>query len=715
MQIKGHYVKPLGRSWGAIKTFLPKARTLTEFFSQPLDHPASFGPIRELGVQPLVHFGTRPEDVELRGGNLQTNMLLHLFGLVTRQFSRLSEKETRLIPVLTRLTQEAGIGSVREAQQEPRTFQRITLAISAAMIADTFENHLSSAMLEDESFDRDLFQREFLDKGWNPYQWQGSFLATAEHFLDNPTKVDLLLPLGALVDFSGFIPAQGEDYRHWSRVIEASLLHKSSNYPDVQHVDWIWQHPAYLEAAVKLRQDEREGLLTHIANQLESDATERNRSKAKNMQTELEHPLATSGSGLAALVGQLDTRLSVTEDHQKKEAEFFERWQATAKLFPYLRPLMSEFTLSLDRAAAMRLNVGRAAIDPHFRVLYLNKGNIDQGKWGDDLPYLYPLMMLKIALGHHERVGSKDPFLWDMASEILLTGWLLLVGVSIPGWVERFRELEALPSVEAIYLQLLEWPKKDIRRLNTVRGPVTSLLSQEELTAAEQADRDAALLGRVREGVQLAQAMEGASWGDHGAGLERALLARAARPIPWKPAFAEYLQEITPTPQRERTYAKLSRRIRHREEPKAGRRRIRQDDTHNLLIIVDTSGSMSDDDLQDALGTIRSTAAALSIKAIRLFACDAQVRDYGWEAPWHAGGQVTLHGGGGTNLDPALRLIAQLTQDGELLPEQPLLIITDGLFSGEIRTAREHAYLLPTGAALAYRTPAPVFHMQREG
>ena len=268
--------------------------------------------------------------------------------------------------------------------------------------------------------------------------------------------------------------------------------------------------------------------------------------------------------------------------------------------------------------------------------------------------------------------------------------------------------------MEAIYLHLLEWPKKEIRRLNTVRGPASSLLSQAELMAAEQADRDAALLGRVREGVALVQAMEGASWGDHGAGLERALLARAARPIPWKPAFAEYLQEITPTQHRERTYAKLSRRIRHREEPKAGRRRIRQDDAHNLLIIVDTSGSMSDDDLQDALGTIRSTASALSINAIRLFACDAQVRDYGWESPWHAGTQVTLHGGGGTNLDPALQLIAQLTQDGELLAEQPLLIITDGLFVGEIRTAREHAYLLPKGAALAYHTQAPIFHVQRE-
>ena len=75
---------------------------------------------------------------------------------------------------------------------------------------------------------------------------------------------------------------------------------------------------------------------------------------------------------------------------------------------------------------------------------------------------------------------------------------------------------------------------------------------------------------------------------------------------------------------------------------------------------------------------------------------------------------MTLRGGGGTNLDPALKLMAQLTEEGELLLEQPLLIVTDGLFYGEIKTAREHAYLLPKGAALGYRTKAPVFHLVRE-
>lgn len=713
MNIKGRYVKPVRRSWHDLKALL-KPQTLTEFFMQPHDHPPKLGPIGEIGSQPLVHFDTSPEDVELSGENFHTMLLLLVCQAVVKHFSQMSEKETKLIPVFTTLASEAGLSNLREALKAPRLLRQVSLAVSGAMIADAFEHVLKGERLENEGMTTELLQSALFDQGWNPYQWQGSFLGTARYFLSDEVETAKLLPLGPLVDFTGLIPAEGEPYKRWARVIEASLLHRPSDHPDVKHVDWIWQHPAYVAAQEKLRREEREGLLTRIAWQLEHETAERNRRKAEDMQAGQERPEVTQGSSLAAMISQMDTRLRVNEEHQKREAVFFEQWQATAKLFPYLRPLMSEFTLNLDRAAAMRLNVQRAAIDPQEGALYLNKGNIDGNEWSDDLPYLYPLMMLKIALGHHERVAGKDAFLWDVASEILLTGWLSGLNVSIPEWVERFPDLELLPSVEAIYLHLLEWPKKELRRLLSVRGPASSILTQSELTAAEQADRDAALLCRVREGVELAQALEGASWGDHGAGLERALRARAAKAIPWKPAFAEYLTELTPTPERERTYAKLSRRVRHREEPKAGRRRIRQDDAHNLLVIVDTSGSMSDDDLQDALGAIRSTAAALSINAMRVFACDAQVRDYGWASPWHAGGQVTLHGGGGTNLDPALQLIASLTREGDLLPEQPLLIITDGLFAGEIRTEREHAYLLTKGAALGYRTPARVFHIQRE-
>lgn len=79
----------------------------------------------------------------------------------------------------------AKITSVREALKEARSLKRISLAVSAAMIAETFEMNLVSAILGEAGMDTDLMNAEFIDKGWNPYLWQGSFIGTARYFLDH--------------------------------------------------------------------------------------------------------------------------------------------------------------------------------------------------------------------------------------------------------------------------------------------------------------------------------------------------------------------------------------------------------------------------------------------------------------------------------------------------------------------------------------------------
>lgn len=248
MNIKGSYVKPLRRGLADLMGLFQKPETLADFFLRPNEYPAKLGPVREIGVQPQVRFGISPEEVEVRGENLQTALLLELCRVVVRRFSRLSEKETKLIPTFSELSAGEEITSVREALKEARSLKRISLAVSAAMIAETFEMNLVSAILGEAGMDTDLMNAEFIDKGWNPYLWQGSFIGTARYFLDHQMEAEKLLPLGSLVDFTGLIPVEGEKFKRWARVIEASLLHKSSDHPDVKHVDWIWQHPAYVTA-----------------------------------------------------------------------------------------------------------------------------------------------------------------------------------------------------------------------------------------------------------------------------------------------------------------------------------------------------------------------------------------------------------------------------------------------------------------------------------
>ncbi len=131
---------------------------------------------------------------------------------------------------------------------------------------------------------------------------------------------------------------------------------------------------------------------------------------------------------------------------------------------------------------------------------------------------------------------------------------------------------------------------------------------------------------------------------------------------------------------------------------------------HALVLVVDTSGSMTDRDLAEALGGIRTTCGVLGIDRVRVLSCDAGVTDHGWSRPWQAGERLVLKGGGGTSLIPALALADQLADapDG-IHPDTPMLIITDGLFDDRVAPTREHAFLMPAGCRLLFPTRAPVF------
>lgn len=89
----------------------------------------------------------------------------------------------------------------------------------------------------------------------------------------------------------------------------------------------------------------------------------------------------------------------------------------------------------------------------------------------------------------------------------------------------------------------------------------------------------------------------------------------------------------------------------------------------HVAVVVDTSGSMSRDDLTDALsevaGVIRATECS---EGLRVYSCDSSVAAV--SQVWHAG-QVALHGGGGTNMVKGLREAAEHRPD-------VIIVVTDG-------------------------------------
>lgn len=194
------------------------------------------------------------------------------------------------------------------------------------------------------------------------------------------------------------------------------------------------------------------------------------------------------------------------------------------------------------------------------------------------------------------------------------------------------------------------------------------------------------------------------------ADLVDAIEAIAQPPVPWDAQMAEWFQARFPPRQIGRTYARASRRqsaspdiVRPGRAPRDpnGPARV-------FAVVVDTSGSMTADDLGRACGAIMGYAVAHEVDAIRKIDCDAAAYDAGWIDPYELLGRVRMRGGGGTVLQPALDLLERLD---DLPADAPVMILTDGCYEERLRTMRDHCYVMPADGWVLHPTDGPVFRM----
>ena len=108
-----------------------------------------------------------------------------------------------------------------------------------------------------------------------------------------------------------------------------------------------------------------------------------------------------------------------------------------------------------------------------------------------------------------------------------------------------------------------------------------------------------------------------------------------------------------------------------------------------------------------ALGAVASYAASHEVPFARVVFCDAQAYDAGYVSPEDIAGRVAVKGRGGTALQPGIDLLEQ-AQD--FPKDGPILIITDGMIEERMSIRHEHAWLLPSGRWLPFRTRMPVFY-----
>ncbi|MDU0301879.1 DUF2201 family putative metallopeptidase [Streptomyces sp. PAL114] len=381
-------------------------------------------------------------------------------------------------------------------------------------------------------------------------------------------------------------------------------------------------------------------------------------------------------------------------------------WQKALSWFvssyPLLGGIASGMTLVADAELARAHGISVAAVNAEAGEIYVNPlRRMEDEEWRFVLAH----EMLHAALRHGDRCGPRDPFLFNVACDFVINGWLVEMDVgTIPEGLLYDKDLAGL-SAEEVYDRVVG--DRRARRLATPRGKGLG----DVLGAPLGPPRDCVDLdGFYRRG--LAQGMDLHDRQERGllpAGLVQEIRTLSHPPLPWDARLARWFDEFVPRPEPLRSFARPSRRQASTPDiPRAGRWFPPEEVARCTFgVVLDTSGSMNSVLLGKALGAIASYAGSRDVPAARVVFCDAAPYDAGYLPVAEIAGRVRVRGRGGTVLQPGIDL---LQRAGDFPPGAPVLVITDG-WCDVLRVRREHAYLIPQGARLPFAPRGPVFRV----
>ncbi|MFF5157613.1 hypothetical protein ACFY3N_15390 [Streptomyces sp. NPDC000348] len=371
--------------------------------------------------------------------------------------------------------------------------------------------------------------------------------------------------------------------------------------------------------------------------------------------------------------------------------------------YPLLGGIASGITLVADAELARAHGISVAAVDAEAGEIYVNPlRRYDDEEWRFVLAH----EMLHAALRHGDRCGGRDPYLFNVACDYVVNGWLEEMGVgTMPEGLLYDKELAGL-SAEEVHDRIAVDLRR-MRRQATLRGKgLGDILGGPLGPPRDHVDLDGFYRRGLSQGLDLHDRQER---GFLPAGLVEEIRALSHPPVPWDARLARWFDEFVPRPEPLRSYARPSRRQASTPDiPRAGRHFPPEEVARCTFgVVLDTSGSMDRVLLGKALGAIASYAAARDVPAARVVFCDAAPHDAGYVPVAEIAGRVRVRGRGGTVLQPGVDL---LQRADDFPPAAPVLVITDG-WCDVLRVRREHAYLIPRGARLPFTARGPVFRV----
>ncbi|MEV7888879.1 vWA domain-containing protein [Streptomyces sp. NPDC002817] len=375
--------------------------------------------------------------------------------------------------------------------------------------------------------------------------------------------------------------------------------------------------------------------------------------------------------------------------------------------YPLLGGIAAGITLVADAELARAHDISVAAVNAGLAEIYINPlRELDDEEWRFVLAH----EMLHAALRHGDRCGTRDPFLFNVACDYVINGWLVDMQIgTMPDGLLLDPGLRDL-SAEEVY-DRIAGDLRRMRRLGTLRGKgLGDVLGGPLGSPRDYVDLDEFYRRGLGHGLDLHQQQ---ARGFLPGGLVEEIRALSHPPLPWDARLARWFDEFVPRPEPLRTYARPSRRQSSTPDiPRAGRYFPPEEIARCTFgVVLDTSGSMDRTLLGKALGAIASYAEARDVPAARVVFCDAAPYDAGYLPVTEIAGRVRVRGRGGTVLQPGIDL---LHRADDFPPGAPVLVITDG-WCDVLRVRREHAYLIPEGARLPFSPRGPVFRVSRAG
>lgn len=371
--------------------------------------------------------------------------------------------------------------------------------------------------------------------------------------------------------------------------------------------------------------------------------------------------------------------------------------------YPLLGGLASGFRIIEDYRECQMKEIQIAAVNVEEAIIYINPAaNLSR----EELKFVLAHEYLHAGLMHYERCQRRDMYLWNVACDYVINGWLyeLQIGCMPEGvlYDETLRNI----SAESVYDRLVQNMRNSLK-LMTLRGYGKGDVIGNGNNRKSNADLEEFYKNSLKQGLVYHETQ---GRGYLPLGLVEEIRALGMPPIPWDVELAKWFEQNFPLMEKHYSYARPSRR--QSSSPNIPRPRLTnkngKDYERTFGVVVDTSGSMSKKMLGMAIGSIASYAQAREVARVRVIFCDARAYDAGYITPEELLGRVEVTGRGGTVLQPG---IDYLEEAKDFPKDGPILIITDGAIEDKLAVKREHAYLLPKGSRLPFKGRGKIFYL----